>query len=193
MLKFAQTMKRSATQTIQERALRGCRVYFLYVLTYAVSIIIFDSWNLITHDGILQRWTLAVILAVSTTFLWFIARTYSKSIAAINGVFYGLIIIGIIFAALNVYIDRGMASKSVILFAVPLVAAAITKSRSILLATASFSAAAYSLAMVRYFYENYGEGYRVQLYGEIFLYSMIFFVLAWLLLILIQPDKTKLS
>jgi hypothetical protein len=178
---------------MQERALRSCRVYFLFVVVYAVAIIIFDSWNLIAHEGIVQRWTLAVALASLSTLLWFVARTNFKNNSMYKMVMYCLIISGILFAAINVYFDRGMASKAVALFAVPLVVAAITKSRAVILATASLSAIAYSLAMVRYFYAHYGEGIRVQLYGEIFLYSMVFFIIAWLLLILVQPDNTKLN
>jgi len=76
-----------------------------------------------------------------------------------------------------------MASKSVALFVVPIVSAALVRSRSLLLATASLSIAAYSVAAVRYFFDNYGQGLRVELYGEVAFYSAFIFVIAGLLMI----------
>jgi hypothetical protein len=100
-----------------------------------------------------------------------------------------LILADIGFAATNIYWERGMASRSVVLFAVPIITAATLRSRSILLAAAALSMVAYTTAAVRYFYQHYGEGYRVELWGNLLLYSAIFFVLGWLLMVIIRPTN----
>ncbi len=163
--------------------LRICRVHFLYIAAYMLSIIIFDSWNLISHDAVLQRWTLAGALLVINTIIWYLCKLKLANQTVYKVLLVVLILADILFAAINVYWQRGMASKAVFLFAVPIISAAVVRSRSLLLATASLSTAAYSIAAVRYFFSNYGQGLRVELYGEVIFYSLLFFVLAGLLMI----------
>ncbi len=174
---------------LRTRILKATRAHFYLLLAYAGAIIAFDSWNLYTHENILQRWTYGGIFAITVCLLWFVLKKYAKNTTITTAVAYVLIASGIVFAAFNVYIDRGMASKAVMLFAIPLLVAAQLKSRSALLATAGVSVAAYSIAAVRYFYEFYGEGLRVQLYGELGFYSAVIFVIALLLLPLIAVHK----
>jgi hypothetical protein len=179
------------TPTLDSRyvLLRIVRVHFLYVAVYMLSIIIFDSWNLISHEAVLQRWTLAGSLLIINTIIWYLCKVRLNNDNIYRILLAVLIIADILFAAINVYWQRGMASKSVMLFVVPIVSAALIRSRSLLLATASLSAAAYSMASVQYFYENYGQGFKVELYGEVFLYSATFFILAGLLMISFRPAK----
>lgn len=163
--------------------LRITRVHFLYVLAYMVALIIFDSWNLLSHEAVLQRWTLAGALLVINTVVWYFCKLKLKNQAIYKSLLICLLVADIVFAAINVYWQRGMASKAVMLFTVPLISAALARSRSLLLATAALSAAAYSIAAVRYFFEFYGQGLRVELYGEIVFYSALMFVLSGLLMI----------
>lgn len=168
---------------MQHLLLRICRVHFLYIAAYMLGLVIFDSWNLLSHEAILERWTLAGILLIVNTILWYLCKLKIKNPLIYKVLLVVLLVCDIVFAAINVYWQRGMASKSVFLFVVPLISAAIVRSRSLLLATAAVSAAAYSIASVRYFFDNYGQGFRVELYGEIFFYSAMFFVVAGLLMI----------
>lgn len=147
------------------------------------SIITFDSWNLITHEDVLKRWTAAGSLLVINSIIWYLCRSKINNDLLYKVLLITLIVCDIVFAATNVYWQRGMASKSVILFIIPIISAALVKSRSLLLATTSISAAVYSISCVRYFFENYGQGYRIELYGEIVFYSAFFFVIAVLLMI----------
>lgn len=163
--------------------LRITRVHFVYVLVYMLSLIIFDSWNLLAHEAILQRWTAAGALLVVNSVIWYLCRANVKSESFYKVLLVVLLACDVLFAGVNVYWQRGMASKAVVLFLIPIISAGLSRSRSLLLATASVSAAVYSIAAVRYFYENYGQGYRVELYGEIFMYSALFFVIAGLMLI----------
>jgi hypothetical protein len=177
---------------LQTTALRITRVHFLYVGSYMASIIIFDSWNLYTHDAIAQRWTLAGALLALTTIFWYVCRMKFSSNTLYVVLVLLLILADIIFAAVNVFWERGLASKAVLLFAVPIISSAALRSRSTLLATATLSAVAYSIAAVRYFYLHYGESYRVELYGYMAFYCALFFVLSWLLWIVIRPTQENL-
>lgn len=174
---------------LQTTALRVTRIQFIYIGIYIAATVIFDSWNLFTHQAIAQRWTLAGGLLILNTILWYVSRIRfaNQSVYFIN--LLTLIVADIIFAAVNVYWERGLASKAVALFMVPLAVAATLRSRSTLLATAAISGAAYSTATVRYFNQHYGESYRIELYGYIGFYCALFFVLSWLLWVVIKPTE----
>lgn len=176
-------------QTPKHLLVRLCRLHFVYIGIYALSVVIFDSWNLLAHEDVARRWSLVTALLIVNTVLWYLSRRQFKNQNVYTVLIITLLVADIVFAGLNVYWQRGMASKAVMLFAVPIIAAGLSRSRSLLLATTSLSTAAYSLAAVKYFYEYYGEGFRVELYGEVFLYSALFFVLAGLMLIGFRPAK----
>ncbi len=178
------------TQDLSQTVLYTTRTHFYYILAYAVGLIIFDSWNLIPNEGMKQRWTAAGLLLFANVALWYLARSNTSSKQYFRVLTLALILADILFAAYNVYIERGMASRSVILFAVPIVLAASTLSRRTIYASAFVSAAAYVMAITRYFTEHYGEGYKVELYGLAILYSSLFFVLAALLWTIV-PKKTS--
>lgn len=163
--------------------LRITRVHFFYVLAYMLSIIIFDSGNMIEHESVLQRWTAAGSLLVVNTIIWYLCRAKIQNDLLYRVLFIILIACDILFASANVYWQRGMASKAVLLYLIPIISAGLMKSRSLVLATAGISAIAYSMSAVKFFYENYGQGYRIELYGEIVFYSLIFFVFAFLMMI----------
>lgn len=179
------------THWLQTTAVRVTRVHFVYIAAYIIATIVFDSWNLYTHDAIRELWTAAGVLLAVNTILWFLARQNytNKSIYVL--IVLGLISADIVFASYNVYWQRGLASKSVMLFTVPIITAAALRSRSTLLATTTLCAAAYSIVSVRYFFNNYGQSYRVELWGTIGLYSAIMFVLALLLMIVILPRTER--
>jgi hypothetical protein len=180
----------TVTNWLQSTATRVSRIHFLYVAAYIASIIIFDSWNLFTHIEIGNRWTAAGILLIINTICWYVARIKFSSSTIYMFLIMIIIVADIVFAATNVYWERGLASKAVALFAIPLVTSATIRSRSALLATASLCTAAYSISAVRYYNLHYGESFRVELYGYIGFYCTTFFILAALLMVIILPkDK----
>jgi hypothetical protein len=175
---------------LQATAVRVTRIHFLYVAVYIFSVIIFDSWNLFTHIDIANRWTAAIILLVINTICWYLARIKFLTESIYLVLIVLLIVADIIFAATNVYWERGLASKSVLLFSIPIVTAATLRSRSTLFATTTLSVAAYALSVVRYYNIHYGESLRIELYGYLALLCSVFFILAALLMVIIQPkDK----
>ncbi len=181
------------SNSLQAAVHRITQIHFAYIVLYMVSLIAFDSWNLITHEGIVWRWQAASSLLIVNAVGWYLARTNLKGKTPYKLIVLALIIGDIVFACLNVTWERGMASKSVALFAVPIVIAAILHSRRAILATTTFSAAAYSLVTVKYFHLNYGEGLKVQLYGTILFYCGLFYILALMLMLVIKSPAAKNS
>lgn len=169
-------------QQLKQRVLKAVNWHFPFVAAYGLSIIIFDSWNLITHEVVAQRWTYGGLLAALVCIIWFIIKRYANSPALITLLAYLLVIADIAFAAINVYTQRGMASKAVMLFVIPLLLASKLRERSTILVTAGLSVIAYTIVAVRYFHLHYGEGFRVELYGEVFFYSALIIIIAGILL-----------
>jgi hypothetical protein len=180
---------KTVTKWLQATTVRVSRVHFLYIAAYLGATIVFDSWNLFPHVDIANRWTVAALFLVINTVCWYVARIKFSSNNVYVAIILLIVILDVIFAATNVYWERGLASKAVALFAVPIITAATLRSRSTVLAAASLSVAAYSLSAVRYFNLHYGESFRVELYGYVALYAASFFILALLLLIIIQPKE----
>lgn len=171
---------------LQSSLLRITRIHFLYVAAYAVSIIIFDSWNLIPSDVVLQRWTIAAMLFAINAIVWYAARSQVSSLTYYKVLLLLLIILDIVLAAVTVYTERGMASRAVMLFVVPLLIVSTLKSRVALFSTAAVCVAAYVIAVIGYFTHHFGEGYKVELYGVTALYSAVLFIVAALLNVLIN-------
>jgi hypothetical protein len=178
---------KNVTSWLQSTAVRVTRIHFVYIAIYMASIIIFDSWNLFTHIDIGNRWTAAAILLILNTICWYVARMKFSSSSIYLVIINLLIIADIVFAATNVYWERGLASKAVALFAIPIITAATLRSRSTVITAASLSAAAYSISAIRYYNLHYGESLRVELWGYVGLFCAVFFVLAALLMVIIQP------
>lgn len=177
-------------KNLQAGVQKTTRIHFAYVALYMASTMAFDTWNLITHEGIVLRWEAAALLLVLNAVCWYVARTAFATKLPYKLVIMALVIADIMFAAQNVTWERGMASKAVVLFIVPLVLSAVLQSRRAILATATFCFAAYSFVLVRYFHLHYGEGFKVELYGTILLYSGVFFIAA-LLLVAARPTQPK--
>ncbi len=148
-----------------------------------LTTIIFDSWNLLTKVSVGRRWSSAIAVLLVTAVVWYMARRKGSD-SYYNTLIMTLVISQILFAGLSVYWERGIASTLPILFIIPILTAGAMKKRTSLLFAALLSAAVYSTAAVVYFNENYGEGYRVQLWGQIFFFGGLFFVVAWLAMVL---------
>ncbi len=148
-----------------------------------ISIVIFDSGNLITRESVIDRWTIATILLIINTFVWFIAvQKIPNSTKTVT--VYLLTATLLIFAGLSTYWERGMASTSTIFYILPILVIAILKNRHALLATAILSIGTYSFAVVKYFNDYFNEGYRIQLWGSIIIVGTTILTATWLIMIL---------
>lgn len=183
-------MKKTTTLQLQTNLLSITRIHFALVGLFVVTIILSDAWNLIPPSVVLQRWTLASLLLASTAGIWYVARA-TKSQTLLQAYAWILTATDLAIATVIVFAQRGMASKAVFLYVLPLLVIAVLRSRVALLTTAIISLAAYSLAVVRYFVTSPGEGYKVELYVELFFYGGLFFVVAALLYSLISRQNGR--
>lgn len=176
---------------LQTGLIRLCRVQFVFVALYALYTIISDGTHLITPQLVLQRWTINVVVLVGTVIVWYLARNVVASSMYYRILLYILILLDIAMASFNVYTQRGMASRAVMLFAIPIVLSAILLNRTAIFMTAALSTAAYSLSAVRYFIVNFNEGYKAELYIEVGFYCCVFFLLAATLSIMIRFKNSE--
>ncbi len=156
------------------------RTLYFFIAIYAVSIAIFDAGNLITRDALVDRWTALFVIFVINTIAWFIAAQgteYSKKILTIISTLALLL-----FAGAITYLERGMASTSTVLYALPILIAATLKNRHTLFATTALCVGTYSFATIKYFNDFFNEGYRIQLWGSIILFSGVLIVVNWLVM-----------
>jgi hypothetical protein len=178
----------SAVNRLRNSLLRVSRIHYVLVAILGVQIIFYDAWHLITLESVMQRWIATAVLLAVTTVVWYFARNKIRDISAYKWLTALLIITDIALASFLVYTQRGMASRAVMLYAIPIVVSAILLSRSALFATAALCIAAYFATTITYFVVNFNEGYKIELYGEVGFYSAIFMIIAALLW---QAVRTK--
>ncbi|HSX27518.1 MAG TPA: hypothetical protein VLG25_01910 [Patescibacteria group bacterium] len=183
--------QKTATSWLHPSVVRLSRVHFLYVALFTVQTVVYDTWKLITPFAVLNRWFLAGGLLAVTVIVWYLAKYTVKGTNGLKALVSALILADIAAASFNVYTQRGMASRAVALYAVPIAVSAVLQSRVALLATATLSMAAYTTTALSYFVLNFNEGYKIELYGEVGFYSLMFFVLAGILWTVIRARKMK--
>lgn len=174
---------------MRSAALRITRVHFVYVALLVVQVIVYDAWKLVVPSIVLKRWIIASTLLSVNLVIWFLLRTKQMSLSAIKSLIFLLIVTDIGVATYSVYVQRGMASRAVMLYAVPIIVSAVLLSRAAIFFTAALSAAAYTTAAITYFVVHFNEGYKIELYGEIGFYSAIMFLLAALLWVFVREKK----
>ncbi len=176
---------------LQTGLIRTCRVHFVFVAVYIVYIIASDATKLIQPDVVLRRWTMNVLLLIGVVSVWYFARSNVRKSSYYRLLFSIIISLDIAVATFNIYTQRGMASRAVILYCIPILVSALLLSRTAVFLTATLCAAAYSLAAVKYFVDYFNEGYKAELYIEVAFYVAIFFILAGILSILIRFNKSE--
>lgn len=172
---------------------RITRTMFFLCMVLAANVIVFDSGNLLARESVIDRWLLISGLLLVFMFSWFIVGVKNTKSPVYSRWLVALIAISLLVASgYLTYWERGMASTSTIFYVLPVLVAATLKNRHAILASASLSAATYALSAVLYFNTNFNEGYRIQLWGSILLYSGIIFVSAWLIMIVAGLRKDSI-
>lgn len=183
---MAKTTKKSKAQygSPSLTTTRIARTLFIFCCVFALSIVLFDSGNLITREAVIDRWVLVSGLFALSTLVWTLSAARSLKQTA-HTTLRLLLVAGLVtFAGYMTYYERGMASSSTIFYVLPLLVAATLKNRHVLMASAALSAGTYTFAAVLYFNTFFNEGYRIQLWGNILLYVGTIFVSAWLIMII---------
>lgn len=174
---------------LRTNTVRVSRIHFIYVLLFAVQILVYDAWNLIAPEAVKQRWYVTGAMLVITTTVWFLAHNQIRSSNVYRALIAILLLQDIAVASFFVYSQRGMASRAVMLYAVPIIISAVLKNSRAVFATAAFCIAAYVSTTVKYFVDNFNEGYKIELYGEVSFYCVTFILLALLLSVIIRSRK----
>lgn len=180
----------SLSDWLQNGVLRISRVHFFLVAALVGQIILYDAWKVLTPDVVMWRWVSALVLLVGTTVVWQLAHSPDKSPGFYKRLVFGLVALDIAIATFGVYTQRGMASRAVFLYAIPIIVSAILLSRVALFTTATMCIAAYATAAMVYFTVYFNEGYKAELYAEVGFYSAGFLLLAGLLSAVIHFKNT---
>ncbi len=171
---------------LQTGLIRVCRIQFMFVGLYAIYTIASDATHLVTPRLVLQRWSMNAFMLTGIGIIWYLARNSVKNSNYYRALIHTLILLNIAMATFNIYTQRGMASRAVMLFSIPIVVSALLLSRTALYLTAALCTAAYSLAAVKYFVDFFNEGYKAELYIEVAFYCGVFFMLAAILSVLVR-------
>ena len=160
--------------------------HFVFLIGYAVQIMLYDASKVITPEVVWWRWMAAGALLVVSALVWYLAHNQNNDVPTYKRLTFLLVTADVAFASFNVYTQRGMASRAVALYALAIVTAGVLLSRAAIFTAAILSAAAYAVSAVTYFTLHFNEGYKAELYGEIVFYSFVFLVLAGLLSSLVR-------
>lgn len=166
---------------LQVGTLRLSRIHFFIVAVILAQTTLYHAGKVLTPSAVMWRWIAAVLLLVGIAVIWQLAHASNKSARFYTVLIQHMIILDIAIATFGVYTQRGMASRNVLLYVIPIAVSAILLSRVALFTTAVLCIAAYTAASVTYFVLNFNEGYKIELYGELGFYSALFLVTAGLL------------
>lgn len=176
----------SFSDWLQTGLIRVCRIQFVAIAVYALYTVAADATKLITSDVVLRRWTANATMLACIAIIWYLARSNLKNSNYYRLLLYGVVLLDIMMATFNVYTQRGMAARAVMLYSIPIAVSAILLSRTALYMTAALCTAAYSLVAVKYFVDFFNEGFKAELYIEVGFYCAVFFGLAAILSIVVR-------
>jgi hypothetical protein len=154
---------------------RISKLHIFVSLVLAAQIILYDAGKVITPDVVLKRWSVTAILAIVSTACWYLARIKNGPQVA-HRLVWALVTIDMFVAAFTVYTQRGMASRGVILFILPILTAAVLRRKGMIYLTTILAIVTYVLTAIAYFVLNFNEGYKIELYGELSFYSGILLI-----------------
>ncbi len=174
----------------KEATVSVARLHFVVLALFAIQTIIYHAAKVAVPEVIHERWLATSALLIVTAVVWYVAKNKVPQAQAIKGLLWVLIVADIAFAAFNVNLTRGYASNAVILFIIPILVAAIMRSRSALIATALLCVAVYGGTILNYFFQNFNEGYMSELYGELLLYAGLFLVTAHMLWAIVKIKQS---
>lgn len=160
---------------------RATLAHFVLLTGFALQTIVMDAWHILVPEIILKRWLSAAVLLGVVSVVWYMAHNRTENVTNYKRLTFILIVSDILFTAYTVYFHRGLASKYVAMFAIPITVAAILLSRSAIYMTALLSMAAYIYSTNLYFENFFNESYKTELYSEIIFYALLFLVYAMLL------------
>lgn len=182
---MVKTLNKREHSNSRSNLIRIAKLHMALATVLAVQIIIYDAGKLITPEAVLKRWIFTGVLAFSAVVVWYLARLNDTRTVIRNLVWY-LIAVDIIFASFSVYTQRGMASRAVLLFILPILVSSVLHRWGVIFLTAVLSVITYIVTAVAYFVLNFNEGYKLELYGEILFYSAVMLIIARIIWTLVR-------
>lgn len=182
--------KSKSALTVQTDTIRMSRLHYFYVAIFAVQTLLYDAWGVTASEATYRRWLAVALFATAVTVVWYLAHVRRES-AYYQKLLFVLILSDIALASYAVYSQRGMASKAVFLYVIPLLVAAVLRRGTALMATAALCIAAYVSTAISYFALNFNEGYKIELYGELIFYSALFILVAAILTGLVRNPQNN--
>lgn len=176
-------------ETMHDKLLKFLKLNFAVILTYGIFTTLYEAWQLITPYALMVRWILFCLVIVLASLIWLYVRRQTSP-RAVKRAVASLIAANIAFVSANIYFERGMASRAVMLYSLPIIAAGLFRSKSATFLSALFCALAYSLSAIWYSVVHPSEGYKIEIYGTIIFYCTFMFVMAGLVNLLSSNSKS---
>ena len=174
---------------LRSASLRVTRARFVLLFVVGVSVLVFNAAHLMPPPIIEQRVIITTAAIAFNIAAWYLSHRYTTNTGYYRYLLIAQIFADVIFVAFMIYTDRGVASRGVMLFAVPMVVAATLVNKSVLYGTAALCTAAYTFVGMHYFYVHPNEMIHAELYGIMALYSAVFFVMAAMLWAVVRARK----
>lgn len=174
--------------TLRPSLSRVSRIHLFIAILLAVQLIIYDAGKLVTPEIVLKRWIGIGILAIVSAIALFLSQI-SSSDSTLKKTLWVLICTDIALASWSIYLERGMASRAVFLYVIPIISSAILLRKSAIYLTGLLSAVAYILTTNAYFVNYFNEGYKLELYGEVLGYSALLLFVSALTWSVIKSKK----
>lgn len=165
-------MARKQHNGIRSSFVRIAKFHVIIAMFFGLQIIAYDAAKLITPEVVLKRWVITGLLILAGTVCWYLARL-NDSHTVIRNLAWFLISVDMVVASFSVYTQRGMASRAVFLFILPILVAGTLHRWGMIYLTAIIAVITYTTTAIAYFVLNFNEGYKIELYGEIFFYSAL--------------------
>jgi len=182
-------MAKNEIFALRARVVRIARTHFLLASVIIAQIMIYDAWKLIDPVTVLQRWLVVGLMLAIVSVVWYLARGKSGDLGLYKRLVFTLVAVDIFLASFMVYIQRGMASRAVFLYAIPIIVSSALFTRSALFTASVLSIVAYTVTTVSYFVFNFNEGYKIELYGEVGFYCIIMLIFAELIWSVVRSKK----
>ena len=176
---------------LKVRLRRVAGIHFLYIIALIAQLIAYDAGKLIEPVVVLRKWAVITLLIVVVAVIWYWVQMKNVTQNTLHKLAFTLITTDIFIASFHVYLQRGMASKAVFLYVIPLIVAACLQRKSALIATSLVCIAAYTLSSIAYFVLNFNEGYKLELYGEIGFYSGMLLFVSLALWLIVRPNQIR--
>lgn len=190
MLEYLEMSKIQNIAHLRSGLRRATTIHYFLTVIMAAQLVLYDTGKLIPPEVVLRRWIALALQAVVITVVWYISRNRSGQLSTLKKLVATLVVSDIAYASFSIYTQRGMASRAIILYVIPIVTAALLARRSAVLAAAALSVAAYVTTAIAYFVLNFNEGYKLELYGEVGFYAVIFVLISTLLWTVSRHEKS---